>query len=201
MKMCCKCEGPIEAPVFPAGMDELCLWCSDDAPANCVADLTREELALIVDRVLSIVCPVDTASRARGDEVGRVLAALGEDLVATWCKTFCTTPVRGEIEDTTGRWEVSVPDLDHPGEFDASDVMSYGEALSLAKVWGADNRGRVRILNKVFDDDEGARCAEVDETVTCKLCKRPTLAATAHLHEGEYVGDDCCWDERLRGSE
>lgn len=39
------------------------------------------------------------------------------------------------------------------------------------------------------------------EDVTCSLCGRPCKAAAAHLHQGEWVGDECCWDERLRASE
>lgn len=35
-------------------------------------------------------------------------------------------------------------------------------------------------------------------TVKCKFCHNTTLAATAHLHQGAWVGDLCCWDERLR---
>jgi len=40
-------------------------------------------------------------------------------------------------------------------------------------------------------------------SVLCKICKALVPAATAHLHQGEWVGDACCWDERLgegRGS-
>lgn len=42
---------------------------------------------------------------------------------------------------------------------------------------------------------------EVVETVKCCLCKEDVPAKTAHLHQGEYIGDECCWDERLRMSE
>jgi hypothetical protein len=42
---------------------------------------------------------------------------------------------------------------------------------------------------------------DVIETVTCKFCVKECIAATAHLHQGQWVGDECCWDERLRSSE
>jgi len=38
-------------------------------------------------------------------------------------------------------------------------------------------------------------------TVRCKICGKPCDAETAHRHQGEYVGDECCWDERLRAAE
>ena len=40
-----------------------------------------------------------------------------------------------------------------------------------------------------------------DETITCGICRQPCKKATAHLHQDEYIGDECCWDERLRSSE
>ena len=36
---------------------------------------------------------------------------------------------------------------------------------------------------------------------TCSACGKPCDARKAHLHRGKLVGDECCWDERLRASE
>lgn len=38
-------------------------------------------------------------------------------------------------------------------------------------------------------------------TVVCAICHNPCLKRTAHLHQGEQIGDECCWDERLKASE
>lgn len=38
------------------------------------------------------------------------------------------------------------------------------------------------------------------ETVKCVHCKRSVPAKTAHLHQGDWIGDECCWDEQLRSS-
>ena len=38
-------------------------------------------------------------------------------------------------------------------------------------------------------------------TVTCSICGNSRRADTAHLHQGEYIGHDCCWDDRLHASE
>lgn len=35
----------------------------------------------------------------------------------------------------------------------------------------------------------------------CSCCHKPISTKTAHLHQGEWIGDECCWDERLRASE
>lgn len=37
--------------------------------------------------------------------------------------------------------------------------------------------------------------------VICSVCLSPCKASTAHLHQGRWIGDECCWDERLRASE
>lgn len=38
-------------------------------------------------------------------------------------------------------------------------------------------------------------------TVRCRVCESNVPEVTAHLHQGQWIGDVCCWDEKLRGSE
>ena len=49
--------------------------------------------------------------------------------------------------------------------------------------------------------DEQIDAPQDDDTVACKFCRQEVAVSTAHLHDGEYVGADCCWDERLRATE
>jgi hypothetical protein len=49
------------------------------------------------------------------------------------------------------------------------------------------------------DDPDCAKCA--DNAVRCSVCGAACAAQTAHLHQGKWIGDECCWDERLRSSE
>jgi len=35
----------------------------------------------------------------------------------------------------------------------------------------------------------------------CKFCNGVVPLNTAHKYDGRYVGDDCCWDERLRATD
>jgi len=39
------------------------------------------------------------------------------------------------------------------------------------------------------------------KTATCSLCGKPCAAMEAHLHQGKLIGDECCWDDRLKASE
>ncbi len=41
---------------------------------------------------------------------------------------------------------------------------------------------------------------EIQPTVTCSICHQPTPAAQAHLHQGDWIGEEC-WEERLRPSQ
>lgn len=43
--------------------------------------------------------------------------------------------------------------------------------------------------------------ADPSRQVRCQFCREMVPAGTAHLHGGDWVGDGCCWDERLRSSE
>ena len=36
---------------------------------------------------------------------------------------------------------------------------------------------------------------------TCALCGEKCEAAKAHAHHGWTIGDECCWDDRLRSVE
>ena len=46
-----------------------------------------------------------------------------------------------------------------------------------------------------------AKRADESKTTMCSLCGKPCDARKAHLHQGKLVGDECCWDDRLRASE
>ena len=39
------------------------------------------------------------------------------------------------------------------------------------------------------------------EKVVCSICHQPCSSLTVHLHDGSFIGDECCWDDRLKGSE
>lgn len=58
------------------------------------------------------------------------------------------------------------------------------------------------VLLKSFDE-----CARSDNdskdilTVTCSICRKECAAKMAHIHQEQWIGDECCWDERLRASE
>lgn len=49
-----------------------------------------------------------------------------------------------------------------------------------------------------FADTDDSACQHVPLTmVKCRFCGKYVRADTAHRHDGGYVGDECCWDERL----
>ena len=38
-------------------------------------------------------------------------------------------------------------------------------------------------------------------SVRCSICGKLASASDAHVHQGGWIGDECCWEERLRRSE
>jgi len=40
----------------------------------------------------------------------------------------------------------------------------------------------------------------IREVGVCKFCDEP-VGPDYHLHQGGFVGDDCCWDPRLKSTE
>lgn len=42
---------------------------------------------------------------------------------------------------------------------------------------------------------------ENQEWVACRFCEKEVPLSTAHYYQHAYVGDECCWDEKLRSSE
>jgi hypothetical protein len=50
-----------------------------------------------------------------------------------------------------------------------------------------------------LEDDEDI--ADEHPTVCCKFCHTAVREDTAHIHQDGWVGDECCWDERLRSTE
>ena len=37
--------------------------------------------------------------------------------------------------------------------------------------------------------------------ITCSLCQLPCLGESAHLHQGKWICEERCWDNRLKASE
>jgi hypothetical protein len=63
---------------------------------------------------------------------------------------------------------------------------------------------------QALEHTDGAHMEEVETiiyetfeimTVRCRVCESNVPEITAHLHQGQWIGDVCCWTEQLRGSE
>lgn len=63
----------------------------------------------------------------------------------------------------------------------------------------AGNKNKQTEFLKEADDEADEN--ELAEKIMCSVCSELCLVKTAHLHQGEYIGDECCWDERLKSSE
>jgi hypothetical protein len=69
------------------------------------------------------------------------------------------------------------------------------EAASLDEAY---TKARTRSVLDTIDEQE-TEIEEADQ-VECKFCGQMVPASTANWHAGSWVGDECCWDERLRST-
>ena len=80
-----------------------------------------------------------------------------------------------------------------------ADWIAEGKAI--ASVKDEINKSGVSVSHlfvaHISESDE----EEDVDMVVCTLCKKSAPVKTAHIHQGEWIGDECCWDEKLRSSE
>jgi hypothetical protein len=74
------------------------------------------------------------------------------------------------------------------GNSQVDDVMSNG-------------KGDARRPTLVPDEQVEQSWRDTFPRVRCTFCGKMVPKRTAHRHQGKWVGDDCCWDERLRSTE
>jgi hypothetical protein len=79
--------------------------------------------------------------------------------------------------------------LDGTTEIDV--VISYKGDSNVGIGITIDNVIIPKILERINSED----------AITCKFCGGECDIKTAHIHQGRWVGDDCCWDESLRTTE
>ena len=67
--------------------------------------------------------------------------------------------------------------------------------LDITHMVGCDWDGKTK-----WQQDDEFR-AKQDTMVTCLFCDKEVPMKTAHRYQERWVGDECCWDERLRVTE
>lgn len=89
------------------------------------------------------------------------------------------------------------------GDYYSNDGIGVPVILELADnklqlvVWGDINKQDY--THKI--DLEPTRESLRTTWTVCSICKQDCALNTAHLHQGGFIGDECCWDERLKSSE
>ena len=64
-------------------------------------------------------------------------------------------------------------------------------------------KDQIEFILKSFGEREGEEeiRKKLELGVQCSVCKQWVDPKKAHRHQGGWIGDECCWDERLRSSE
>jgi hypothetical protein len=89
---------------------------------------------------------------------------------------------------------------------DHAALDAIAELLDGREWSGTDNLDAIATLvrhtgREVRDVHQTPADEDDQEQVLCRFCQRQCLARTAHSYQGGWVGDECCWDERLRSSQ
>lgn len=71
---------------------------------------------------------------------------------------------------------------------DMDGVLLAGTSLEDGEISRAEAAEAIEDLDEILKEEE----------VTCKLCGERCDASTAHLHQGGYICDENCWDDRLK---
>lgn len=80
-------------------------------------------------------------------------------------------------------------------EFDLEDISGDGRWFQVMDEVDSDWFKRPDTV------DRELKSLEQIDMVRCQLCGKSAPADTAHRHGNGWVGDECCWDERLRSSQ
>jgi hypothetical protein len=107
--------------------------------------------------------------------------------------------------DVDGR-KIEVRELSSDGSVDGYDIYDAndegGEALNLGGSFDELPSVKVvRIYLAELGKQDQVAAEPAEGTVPCKFCAKDVSAKTAHLHQGQWIGDECCWDDRLKASE
>lgn len=87
---------------------------------------------------------------------------------------------------------------DSPDKIDPRELRGMVEENVVDAIQNAADADLQNAVEVWVDEYE---VVESKKMIECSLCGKPCEGKTAHLHQGEYIGDDCCWDPRLKASE
>jgi hypothetical protein len=66
-----------------------------------------------------------------------------------------------------------------------------------------DNQNQIIIYSGIYQwqdgtyHDEPEKDVEDDDLIVCDNCEQDCNKSTAHLWRGVFIGDECCWKDRI----
>jgi hypothetical protein len=82
----------------------------------------------------------------------------------------------------------------------SEDLTAGGVTVAdLATMFHGDVRLTAAMILRALSRDNNP--SSQPTAVLCKFCGQPCPIGDAHRHDGGWVGDACCWDERLRATD
>ena len=127
------------------------------------------------------------------------------DLQVWWCPQVPMDAFEVDVESVMEAVKLMRVLADYDKfQYDNKIKPDYSNAGGLNR-WCADDGDGNPGWESWYDEETGEDDPEVwlkeMNKITCSLCKNKVAVETAHWHQGKWIGDECCWDERLRSSE
>src|ERR1043166_677710 len=93
--------------------------------------------------------------------------------------------------------------------FDSDDAIHPANHPDAARLWiNVAAPITVRDIASIHGPLDEPECLDFSVTqwrrryeIKCSLCSLPCLGESAHLHQGRWICEERCWDDRLKGSE
>lgn len=127
----------------------------------------------------------DDGFKGYSSEKELIITDYNGDQVSISYKSIDTEPHAEFLSNNFTKNEV---DFDDVSALEWLNVMGEGASIERHNYsWVIRDGNLIEVSNDMF--------------VTCKFCHNKAFSDTAHLHQGEYVGDECCWDSRLKMTE
>lgn len=152
-----------------------------------------------------VEAPVTARYTVEDEQIGSNIILSSEDFVPAELQPAIALAVKNHmVVNMVGAESKSV-------EWERTDSMTaMNHLMEAERLFREEAEGQkdAKYKQAALDDAEAvAKVIQViengenHETVVCSICHKDCNSQNSHLHQGERIGDECCWDERLRASE
>ena len=122
-----------------------------------------------------------------------------------WFDGLESYPIADEADLSEREYTATIENIKEEGNSIAPDgpddwaeqVYTWLRHNNETAVESLDGNGGSPSKEQILEALVALRYVAPEATVTCSVCGEQCSARLAHQHKGEWIGDECCWEERL----